>query len=382
MRSMPPSTSPVGSGLRALVLVACASSPAAPAQIFVVDANNGPGTHFTSIAAAAAAVPSGSVLQVRTGNYQSVTITGKALTILGEPGAHVFGFSSVLSISGTAANQAVHVRGLTLTSAFGGVVVACAACQGPVVLERVVQSTQFLPGTAYGELRIAQCDHVLLTECGLFVRTSPPAAVTIVDSDVVITRCKASASGTAVDVANSTLQLVECQVTGATGSNPTVRLASSAVRMVGPSWLHSSGPLAFGGTGTVVLDSAVSIVGGIGANVAVTTRPQARVVATNGALGTTAAATLQGPPGHLAVLCLGALGPPVSVPGVQFEAWLLPGSFVPVAAAVLTPTAPSVAFGVVVPSNPLLLGTACCWQGLTYAATVGFELTPPAPFLP
>ena len=50
----------------------------------------------------------------------------------------------------------------------------------------------------------------------------------------------------------------------------------------------------------------------------------------------------------------------------------------PVAAGVLGPLAASF----VVPANPLLLGSAFCWQGVTFDPAVGLELTNPAPLLP
>ena len=53
----------------------------APAQsIFIVDEQGGPGSHFTDLPAAVAAVPSGSTLRVRPGSYTAPAITGKALS--------------------------------------------------------------------------------------------------------------------------------------------------------------------------------------------------------------------------------------------------------------------------------------------------------------
>ena len=74
------------------------------AQQFVVDVHNGPGTHFTSLGAAVASVPSGALLRVRAGNYfEAVDLAGKSMTILGDPGAQVFPpFSSAFRIRGLA----------------------------------------------------------------------------------------------------------------------------------------------------------------------------------------------------------------------------------------------------------------------------------------
>src|SRR5437762_9224013 len=50
-------------------VVFAAFSSTAIAQTFIVDAANGPGTNFTEIATAVAAVPDGAVLMVRAGSY-------------------------------------------------------------------------------------------------------------------------------------------------------------------------------------------------------------------------------------------------------------------------------------------------------------------------
>src|SRR4026207_188330 len=51
--------------------------------IWIVDANSGPGTHFTDLPAAVAAAQSGDTILVRSGNYTAFYVTGKALTIRG-----------------------------------------------------------------------------------------------------------------------------------------------------------------------------------------------------------------------------------------------------------------------------------------------------------
>ena len=56
---------------------------ALPATQWIVDQQNGPGTHFTTIGAAVAAAVDGDTIVVRTGTYVESVTTGKALTILG-----------------------------------------------------------------------------------------------------------------------------------------------------------------------------------------------------------------------------------------------------------------------------------------------------------
>ncbi len=83
--------------------------------IWIVDANNGPGTHFTDIPAAVAAAQSGDTILVRAGNYSPFAISGKALTIRGAAASvtRVFGFgSSPTVISSTPPGTTVALRGL------------------------------------------------------------------------------------------------------------------------------------------------------------------------------------------------------------------------------------------------------------------------------
>jgi hypothetical protein len=68
-----------------LVVLACSAGAAiAPAQVFIVDQNNGPGTHFTGLPEAVLAAPSGATLHVRPGQYSAFTLANKSLTIIGE----------------------------------------------------------------------------------------------------------------------------------------------------------------------------------------------------------------------------------------------------------------------------------------------------------
>ncbi|MCA8976080.1 MAG: hypothetical protein KDC98_15265 [Planctomycetes bacterium] len=77
------------------------------AQTFVVDINNGPGTSFTTIDAAVAAVPGGSTLIVKAGNYPGFTIAQKSITVLAE--ARVVA-SPAISVTGLTAAQKVVLR--------------------------------------------------------------------------------------------------------------------------------------------------------------------------------------------------------------------------------------------------------------------------------
>lgn len=56
----------------------------AQGNTWIVDINNGAGTHFTSLVTAIASVNDGDTLVVRAGTYRGNIATSKALTILGE----------------------------------------------------------------------------------------------------------------------------------------------------------------------------------------------------------------------------------------------------------------------------------------------------------
>jgi hypothetical protein len=345
-----------------------------PAQTFVVDANNGPGTSFTSINAAAAAVPSGSVLIVRAGTYAGMSILGKAMTVVGEPGAVVtVGVQSPLVIANTSASQRVVVRDLTLQRTIGDATasIVCQSCQGPVLLERVARG----PSSPPGPLRVVFCAQVSLSDCGLFQVYPFGTNVSVSGSHVVMQRCDSvTPLGTAVEVQNGSLQLVDCLVYGGNA----LTLDSASVRLPGGGAV--SGAVTTSSTATIVNDPSVAIPpNAVAPGVTVVTRPQAFVSATGGAIGTTATATLRGAGGYLGVLFVGELGPRLSIPGVQFDAWLRAGTFVSAAAGVL---GPPLSASIAVPANPALLGSAYCWQGATFDPSVGLELSNPAPFLP
>lgn len=118
-----------------------------PAQTFVVDASNGPGTHFTNLPAAVSAVPSGAVLHVRPGTYAPFTITNKSLTVVGHPQPdgtfpQVAMDSSLprVAIGPIGSNHTVKLSGLRLVHAAptpSSITLNIVQCAGPVVLEDV-----------------------------------------------------------------------------------------------------------------------------------------------------------------------------------------------------------------------------------------------------
>jgi hypothetical protein len=361
--------------LRSLAL-ATLSIPGLVAQTFVVDAANGPGTHFAEIAAAVAAVPDGAVLIVRAGDYLGFIISGKGLTIIGEAGARAGAFT----ISNTAPTQRVIIRDVAFRPSFAHA--QCQSCQGTVLLQRIG-----VPGNGLGALTVQQCAQVVVDHCGPFVLPGGRPML-FSQSNTVCIGCDALDSGApAADVYGGTLQLIDCDLTGGSVTQTlpypaALNLASGAqVRMTGGSITATApfggNPIAIFGNGAMRIDPSVAVAGPM-VGVTVVASPLAAVVGSGGSIGTMATATMRGPAGHLGVLLLGTVGSPIAVLGIDNEIWLAVGS-VPMAAGIF---GPSLAGAVTVPNNPLLLGSLFGWQGVTLGPAGGLAMTNPALFAP
>ncbi|MEM7309179.1 MAG: hypothetical protein AAF682_21015 [Planctomycetota bacterium] len=142
---------------------------AASAQVIWTVDDNGP-ADFVSVQDAIDAAADGDTILVRTGNYGTLVVDGKGLTIQGEPGAvlSVFLFAApIIVIRNIAADQAVHLRGFE-TSALGVAeqeTTVIDACDGPVLLEDISY-----PGSIGGSgepVEISDCASVTLVRCSL-----------------------------------------------------------------------------------------------------------------------------------------------------------------------------------------------------------------------
>ncbi|MCA9205516.1 MAG: hypothetical protein KDA59_20830 [Planctomycetales bacterium] len=169
---------PISLSALASALILC---PLASAQTYVVDAQGGPGSSFTDLPAAVAAVPDGAVLLVRAGNYSSFTIQQKGLTVLGDPGVTIgdaaAGSIEVLDVT---AAQRVFLRGL---NGLGNSAFSCSDCLGPVVFDQVSDA---LGGDVH--MDVTNCTQVMLIGCSLLGNQST-YALTTTDSDVAVVYC-------------------------------------------------------------------------------------------------------------------------------------------------------------------------------------------------
>lgn len=184
---------------------------ALPAQVFVVDAAGGAGSHFTDIGAAAAAVPNGSTLRVRAGSYAGYAIQAKGLAILGEGLVTVQGACSVAS---TAPTQRVLLRDLQFD--FG---LSIRDAAGPVTIEACSVQAVFWPG-----VKIERSAQVRLLACQTLFMAGGPA-IEMTDATVEVARCQVvggsltlfGGSNAGVSAVRSRCTLVDSRVTGGSG---------------------------------------------------------------------------------------------------------------------------------------------------------------------
>jgi len=138
----------------ALALVPLALGPRAN-QVHVVDDQPGPGVDFTAIQAAIDAAADGDTILVRSGEYASFAIDGKALRLIGDAqgGAKprvAFG-PQVVAIANAPASRELVLRGLRIEPR-----IEIASCAGTVLLEDVESAG--VQATACGALSIVRSE--------------------------------------------------------------------------------------------------------------------------------------------------------------------------------------------------------------------------------
>lgn len=361
----------------------------APAQTFVVDAQNGPGANFTTITAAIAAVPSGATLLVRPGTYPAFILAGKAMTILGEPGTIVeTGNFGTVMIAATTPSQRVVIRGLGLRNTTPGsqASLIVSSAHGPVVVDGCDATLANAP--AGGLLRIGDSR-------GVHVRNSAfvglHTALDVASSNVTVTDSTLRTLLPEVGVRQvfGRLELTNCFVEGGAAGlpfDPATCVAS--VQSPGELVLRG-GTILFGqmfggaahgvgGDGTLIADPntlTTLVSGGLASPAlgATSVRALASCTATTGPLGTTATASMNGPNGALCVLLAGFAAARSTVPTIDRDLWLDLGSVVTMGLG-----SGSASGAYAVPLAPALVGVTIGWQGLAYDPSVGAQFSNPA----
>jgi hypothetical protein len=204
------------------VVAACAAMAlSARAQgIFVVDQQGRPGSHYTDLPEAVAAVPSGSTLRVRSGSYAIPAVVGKALSIVGEDAAGVVLSSAnqTVGVSNTAPGQVVLWKDLTLRTSMS--TFELRDTRGPVVFDGVVAR---LSGVFQGGIYALRASCVQLHGCELRAMLYTFSVVEAVDSSLYIGRCSigpepgAQAVASALRLTRSRCVCVDSTCTGSSG---------------------------------------------------------------------------------------------------------------------------------------------------------------------
>ena len=358
-------------------LCSLALAAASAAQTFVVDAAGGPGSSFTDLPAAIAAVPDGAVLLVRPGTYTAFEIVGKGVSVLGGPGAVIApNVGPNLRIVDTTAAQPVIVRGFEYS---GSGILRLDTCAASVLLEDLTAPSSLA-------LYAGRCDNLLVRNCGPFRSLGP--GMTVFDSTTTLVGCDCGPGAPiCLSAGAGRTYVVDCAITG--GLPGTLGSASAALEMTDDvilmgttevtGWSTPVGTAAAAsGFGTLVVDDGVTITGGVGASLTVVNESQAYVAATGGTIGSVADASLTVPTGALGALLLGRVGTPLDVPGFGGVLWLDTTAVVALATGVGAP----VTVSLTVPNAPPLQGTAWGWQGLAFTPARGFFFGNVVPFAP
>lgn len=392
--------------MRQLLLLAFGS--ALTAQTFIVDALNGPGTHYTTIAAAVAAVPNGSTLLVQPGTYAPFVIDAKGLTLFGGPGVNLAltgssNWPPTVEIRATTPGQTVVLRGFRFSTWYATAWVH--DCAGPVLVEDVTIGVTYYPGMASPGTtwRIERSAQVMLRSCwswsGFFT-----------DSNVILEGCTFDGYGTicalgtcsstvspGLTIVQGTTQIVGCVIYGGSGgggyygyparpNRPAIAATNAMLRILSPttlaapqSWPFIPDVEAITGTGTLRIDPGVTVISpvqpAIAQSLATQISSMPAVRSFSATPGGTMSARALGPVGNVAILVLGFPGPPLAIPGVADEFWIDSAAYLFAAFGVPQTGAPITAT-VSVPSSAAFVGLQLAWQSVT-VTTNGLETSNP-----
>ncbi|MCA8949849.1 MAG: hypothetical protein KDE27_10130 [Planctomycetes bacterium] len=353
-----------------LLLTALATSAAA--QTFVVDINNGPGTDFTEIAAAVAAVPEGAVLTVRPGGYLPFHIDGKSLALLGGPSVYVaipFLEPNAIEITNLASHQSVNLRSIGIGAPLGVPRISVRNCDGPVVLDNL----QIRPDTVTalgGRVVVSDCDHVLLVGSHLAARGLWESPIESYNSQLTIDDCYLGSSGLVLRQGGGRIQVNNCRIEHENGGPALVTAllysTGGEVLLHGDTILIGQGAEAGLGTGTIVLDPSTLLLNvtpvPFDPNLTIVQRAIPSLDVMTGPLGGSAVALLEVPAGNTGLLAVGFPATPYQVPGVIDPVWIGEGVLRAIGSG------PVIAAGYAIPNDPSIRGVSVRWQGLVLEA--------------
>lgn len=345
-----------------------------PGQTFVVDAAGGPGSQFTNMQAAVLAVPDGSTLLVRSGQYSGFVIDQKGLTVLADPGAFIYNLGSQVRVVNTLPQQTVTICGFEQGSILGYPVMWLENNAGRVQLE----SMTVIPiGGVLGAVHIENCTDVRMIDCVYTPHSFIGNAC--INSTLRASRCvffNAIVSG--LDVVDSSVELADTAILGGTTLFPisVLSLSNSEVRILAGSWLgNATTPVAaIDGTGNVRLDPSVPILiaggPGFGPGINVTHIVMPVVSVSTSPVSGQMSASMLGPAGAIGILFVGlATAPSVIVPGLD------PLLVDPFAASVVAGSVFGPPLTASFVATPALLGIAIAWQGASLHPGNGLQIS-------
>ncbi|MCR9247461.1 MAG: hypothetical protein NXI31_20715 [bacterium] len=364
--------------LPALLLVLCTAS----AQTYVVDVTNGPGTNFTSIATAVAAVPDGATLLVRPGTYDAFEIVAKSLTVIGGNGVLVESQAAQsIRIADLAAHQSVALRRMSWTRMLYPGRLDCEDCAGTVLLDAcIVDST-----VAYfaGALSVQSCDRVFVRQCRIRPGNISYPTVTAVQSNVALVDCRLGNPIHVVDQTGGRVHVTDCLLThNGFGANGMIEMDGGELVIAGDTTINATtfpsvNPFpAVHGSGTVTVDPSTTLVSisstPYTAGITLVNRVVPRLDAATQTRGGTATSTLTVPGGSTGFLSVGFAATPYFVSATPDPIWLEPG-----AALQVTGSAPSVTGSYAVPNAVWVIGVQVAWQGAVLDASGAIALSNP-----
>ncbi|MCA8952187.1 MAG: hypothetical protein KDE27_21940 [Planctomycetes bacterium] len=365
-----------------LALTLALGASCASAQTFIVDVNNGPGTQFTEIVDAVAAVPDGAVLEVRAGQYLPFLIDDKSLSLLGEPGVVVSATTepAAIEIRNLASHRGVALRQIGWTATFNVGVLNCHDCRGAIVVDRCAGTI----GSIGARLVASSCDRLALTESTVYGFLFSPA-LDLTDTDAVLSGCAIRANAAPLRVTRGRVHLSQfrCENTLVLPSAGSLcRLTDCDVVVNGATQFVAPGanPQSIAsGTGRFVYDPDTQQQNiaspAFASGIQVTVREVPLVTASTAALGGAAIADLTVPSGGLGWLHAGFLQVPTFFPGIADPCWL--GAMGVLVAA---GPAPNVHGSYSVPNAAWLLGVQVTWQGTVLDGAGAIALANPVSY--
>jgi len=334
-------------------------------QVFLVDINNGHGTHFTQIAAAVAAVPDGAVLLVEAGVYSAVTITNKSLTVIGEPGVIVEDIVQPFRIIGLSATKAVTLRQVSWRAVITPSTLICQNCAGRILVDDCTVDLTVVP--TGGGISASSCDRVFIRDSRFERNSISDACIAADQSNVTIEDSWLRANRTGIEQWDGNVHMSNCwmQTYGSSffGSIGVWMHGGDLRINAGTTLVGSTGfaTPAVAGNGTAVIDPS-TVLQTIAptpytSGILVTSLAMPSLTATTQGLGGTATAALDVPMASLGAIAASLPASPYLSPWNGALLWVQP---VPARTVGVGPVLQS---SYAVPNATWVLGVQITWQG-------------------